>query len=153
MVWMLVFPPNSYVGLSVPNLVMKWNICEVIRPWEHAKPLSRVRYLATSWAAASQAPPSMGFSRQEYWSGVPLPSPVWRQFGGWREGGGTANGCEVSFWEYLGIGQRWWLHNTMNMPELSELSVHFNGMTFILYAFYLKKKKKILALLFYLQRF
>lgn len=30
----------------------------------------------------------------------------------------------------------------MNMPELSELSVHFNGMTFILYAFYLKKKKK-----------
>ena len=31
--------------------------------------------LATSWAAAYQAPPSMGFSRQEYWSGVPLPSP------------------------------------------------------------------------------
>ena len=31
--------------------------------------------LATPWAAAYQAPPSMGFSRQEYWSGVPLPSP------------------------------------------------------------------------------
>ena len=31
--------------------------------------------LATPWTAASQAPPSMGFSRQEYWSGVPLPSP------------------------------------------------------------------------------
>ena len=31
--------------------------------------------LATPWAAAHQAPPSMGFSRQEYWSGVPLPSP------------------------------------------------------------------------------
>ena len=39
------------------------------------KSLSRVRLLATSWTAAYQAPPSMGFSRQEYWSGVPLPSP------------------------------------------------------------------------------
>ena len=39
------------------------------------KPLSRVPLLATSWTAAYQAPPSMGFSRQEYWSGVPLASP------------------------------------------------------------------------------
>ena len=37
------------------------------------KLLSRVRLLATPWTAAYQAPPSMGFSRQEYWSGVPLP--------------------------------------------------------------------------------
>ena len=37
--------------------------------------LSRVQLLATPWTAAHQAPPSMGFSRQEYWSGVPLPSP------------------------------------------------------------------------------
>ena len=40
------------------------------------KSLSRVQLLATPWAAAHQAPPSMGLSRQEYWSGVPLPSPV-----------------------------------------------------------------------------
>ena len=39
------------------------------------KSLSRVRLLATPWTTAYQAPPSMGFSRQEYWSGVPLPSP------------------------------------------------------------------------------
>ena len=39
------------------------------------KSLSRVRLLATPWTAAHQAPPSMGFSRQEYCSGVPLPSP------------------------------------------------------------------------------
>ena len=39
------------------------------------KLLSRVRLLATPWTAAYQAPPSMGFSSQEYWSGVPLPSP------------------------------------------------------------------------------
>ena len=39
------------------------------------KSLSCVQLLATLWTAAHQAPPSMGFSRQEYWSGVPLPSP------------------------------------------------------------------------------
>ena len=37
---------------------------------------SRVRLFATPWTAAHQAPPYMGFSRQEYWSGVPLPSPA-----------------------------------------------------------------------------
>ena len=39
------------------------------------KSLSRVRLLAIPWTTAYQAPLSMGFSRQEYWSGVPLPSP------------------------------------------------------------------------------
>ena len=38
--------------------------------------LSCVRLVATPWTAAYQAPPSMGFSRQEYWSAVPLPSPI-----------------------------------------------------------------------------
>ena len=41
------------------------------------KLLSRVRLFATPWTVAYQAPPSMGFSRQEYWSGVPLPSLVY----------------------------------------------------------------------------
>ena len=40
------------------------------------KSLSRVRLLVTPWTAAYQAPLSMGFSRQEYWSGVPSPSPT-----------------------------------------------------------------------------
>ena len=39
------------------------------------KSLSRVRLFATPWTVAYQAPPSMGFSRQEYWSGLPFPSP------------------------------------------------------------------------------
>ena len=39
------------------------------------KSLSRVRLLATPWTVAYQAPPSMGFSKQEYWCRVPLPSP------------------------------------------------------------------------------
>ena len=47
--------------------------------WEwkvKVKALSHVWLCATPWTAAHQAPPSMGFSRQEYWSGVPLPSPL-----------------------------------------------------------------------------
>ena len=39
------------------------------------KSLSRVRLFATPWTGAYQAPPSMGFSRQEYWSRLPFPSP------------------------------------------------------------------------------
>ena len=39
------------------------------------KSLSRVRLFTTPWTAAYQAPPSMGFSRQECWSGLPFPSP------------------------------------------------------------------------------
>ena len=43
------------------------------------KSLSRVQLFATPWTIAYQAPPSMGFSKQEYWSGVPLPSVVMLQ--------------------------------------------------------------------------
>ena len=39
------------------------------------KLLSPIRFFATAWTVACEAPPSMGFSRQEYWSGVPFPSP------------------------------------------------------------------------------
>ena len=39
------------------------------------KSFSRVRLFVTPWTIAYQAPPSMGFSRQEYWSGLPVPSP------------------------------------------------------------------------------
>ena len=40
------------------------------------KSLSRVQLFATLWTVAYQVPPSMGFSRQEYWSGLPFPSPA-----------------------------------------------------------------------------
>ena len=56
----------EWVAISSSN-AWKWKV--------KVKSLSRVRLLATSWTSAYQAPPSMGFSRQEYWSGVPLPSP------------------------------------------------------------------------------
>ena len=54
------------VAISFSN-ARKWKV--------KVKSLSCVRLLATPWIAAYQAPPSMGFSRQEHWSGVPLPSP------------------------------------------------------------------------------
>ena len=54
------------VAISFSN-AWKWKV--------KVKALSRVRLPATPWTVAYQAPPSMGFSRQEYWSGVPLPSP------------------------------------------------------------------------------
>ena len=46
-----------------------------VTPWTVAKLLSRVRLFATPWTVAYQASPSMGFSRQEYRSGLPFPSP------------------------------------------------------------------------------
>ena len=49
--------------------VTKWT------KWKKVKSLSRVRLFATSWTVAHQAPPSREFSRQEYWSGLPFPSP------------------------------------------------------------------------------
>ena len=73
----------------------RWQPTSLHRPWDSpgkntgvgchfllqcrkvkVKSLSRIRLFATPWTAAHQAPPSMGFSRQEYWSGMPLPSPT-----------------------------------------------------------------------------
>ena len=51
--------------------------CHFLLQCVKMKSLSRVQPSATPWTAAYQAPPSMAFSRQEYWSGVPLPSPAY----------------------------------------------------------------------------
>ena len=56
----------EWVAISFSN-AWKWKV--------KVKSLSHVWLVATPWTAAYQAPPSMGFSRQEYWSGVPLASP------------------------------------------------------------------------------
>ena len=50
--------------------------CHFLLQCVKVKSESHVRLLATPWTAAYHAPPSMGFSRQEYWSGLPLPSPT-----------------------------------------------------------------------------
>ena len=71
-------PPGSHVPGILQARTLEWVAISFSNAWKwkvNVKWLSRVRLLATPWTAAYQAPPSMGFSRQEYWSGVPLPSP------------------------------------------------------------------------------
>ena len=73
----------SLPGFSIHGILqartLKWVAISFSNAWKwkvKVKSLRCVRLLATPWTAAYQAPPSMGFSRQQYWSGVPLPSPT-----------------------------------------------------------------------------
>ena len=71
-------PPGSPVPGILQARTPEWVAISFSNAWKwkvKVKALSRVQLVVTPWAAAYQAPPSMGFSRQEYWSGVPLPSP------------------------------------------------------------------------------
>ena len=71
-------PPGSPVPRTLQAGTLEWVAISFSNAWKwkvKVKSLSRVRLLVTPWTAAHQAPLSMGFSRQEYWSGVPLPSP------------------------------------------------------------------------------
>ena len=72
---------GSPSGSTVPGILrartLEWVAISFSNAWRwkvKVKSLSHVRLLATPWTAAYQAPPSLGFSRQEYWSGMPLPS-------------------------------------------------------------------------------
>ena len=71
-------PPGSPIPGILQARTLEWVSISFSNAWKwkvKVKSLSRVGLLATPWTAAYQAPPSMGFSRQEYWSGMPLPSP------------------------------------------------------------------------------
>ena len=74
---------GSPSGSPVPEILqartLEWVAISFSNAWKwkvKVKLLSRVRLLASPRTEAYQAPPSMGFSRQEYWGGVPLPSPT-----------------------------------------------------------------------------
>ena len=72
-------PPGSPVPGILEARTLEWVSISFSNAWKwkvKGKSLSCVRLFAIPWTAAHQAPPSMGFSKQEYWSGVPLPSPV-----------------------------------------------------------------------------
>ena len=72
-------PPGSPVPGIPQARTLEWVSISFSNAWKwkvKVKSLSRVWLLATPWTVAYQAPLSMGFSRQEYWSGLPLPSPV-----------------------------------------------------------------------------
>ena len=71
-------PPGSPVPGILQASTREWVAIFFSNAWKwkvKVKSLSHVQLSATPWTAAHQAPPSIGFSRQEYWSGVPLPSP------------------------------------------------------------------------------
>ena len=71
-------PPGSPIPGILQARTLEWVAISFSNAWKwkgKVKSLSCVQLLATPWTAAHQAPPFMGFSRQEYWSGVPLPSP------------------------------------------------------------------------------
>ena len=70
-------PPGSPVPEILQARTLEWVAISFSNAWKwkvKGKSLSRV--FTTPWTAAHQAPPSMGFSRREYWSGVPSPSPL-----------------------------------------------------------------------------
>ena len=72
-------PPASPMPGILQARTLEWVAISFSNAWKwkvKVKSLSCVRPSATAWTAAYQAPLSMGFSRQVYWSGVPLPSPV-----------------------------------------------------------------------------
>ena len=71
-------PPGSPVPGILQARTREWVAISFSNAWKwkvKVKSLNRVQLFATPRTAAYQAPPSIGFSRQEYWSGVPLPSP------------------------------------------------------------------------------
>ena len=73
-------PPGSPVPGILQARTLEWIAVSFPNAWKwkvKVKSLSPVRLLATPWTAVHQAPLSMGFSRQEYWSGVPLPSLIY----------------------------------------------------------------------------
>ena len=72
-------PPSSPVPGILQSRTLEWVASSFSNAWKwklKVKSFSHVQLLVTPWTAAYHAPPSMGFSRQEYWSGLPFPSPV-----------------------------------------------------------------------------
>ena len=69
-------PPGSTIPGILQARILEWVAISFSNAWKRkvkVKSFSHVRLLVTPWTAAHQAPPSMGFSRQKYWSGMPLP--------------------------------------------------------------------------------
>ena len=120
-------PSNNFVEtfisslhLSRLHLIKVWSddslgFILLRMPWvsEWVKSLSHVRLFATPWTVAHQAPPSMEFSRQEYWSGVPFPSRGSSRPGDWTRVSRIA-GRRFTIWatresqECFSTGQIWW---------------------------------------------
>ena len=126
-------PPVSPVPGILQARTLEWGATSFSNAWKwkvKVKSFSRVGLFRTPWTAAYQAPPSMGFSRQEYWSGLPLPSLIASQSTAKsskkaREGRGTENkvGSQVtgSPWAIVKI---WVSHWTVLSREVRWLDLH-----------------------------
>ena len=104
-------PPGSAAPGTLQARTLEWVAISFSNAWKwkvKVKSLSCVRLFATPWTAAHQVPPFMGFSKQEYWSGLPLPSPVWSHYFKANRWGNSGNSDRLYF---LGLQNhfRWWL--------------------------------------------
>ena len=91
-------PPGSAVSGILRARTLEWVAISFSNAWKwkvKLKSLSRVRLLATPWTAAHQAPLPMGFSRQEYWGGVPSPS-LWERISRYKYWQ-NPNQCTLSY--------------------------------------------------------
>ena len=140
-------PPGSAVPGILQSRTLKWVAISFSNAWKwkvKGKSLSRVGLFATPWIAAYQAPPSMGFSRQEYWSGLPLPSPgkpkkvkinlIWDFFSLGGEGDDRGwNGWMASptqwTWAWANSGSWWWTGKPGVLQTMGSQRVRHNWVT------------------------
>ena len=120
---------GSPPGFPVPGILQAWTLEWVAISFSNAwkwkvkvKLFGHVRLLATPWTAAYQAPPSMGFSRQEYWSGVPLPSPMtnWESILKNRDITLPTNVCNQSYSFSSSHVRMWELDNKNTEPRRTD---------------------------------
>ena len=104
-------PPGSLVPGILQARTLEWVAISFSNAWKwkvKVKSLSPVRLPATPWTPAYQAPPSVGFSRQEYWSGLPLPSWKCRLIYTYRKGiNGQRVSKRVGWWVSRGMRILW----------------------------------------------
>ena len=108
-------PPDSPVPGILQARTLEWVAISFSNAWKwkvKGKSLSHVQLFVTPWTAAHQAPPSMGFSRQEYWSGVPLSETMASQYAL----------CLLVHREQ----REWWLISYVNMATLLRLGFWSN---------------------------
>ena len=99
-------PPGSPIPGILQARTLEWVAISFSKAWKwkvKVKSHSHVRLLETPWTAAYQAPPSMGFSRQEYWTGVPLPSLPYESSMKRQPYATRKRAFTTPVWEYLNL--------------------------------------------------